>query len=211
MDTKTYLNLRGYHDFIHYSFQSEFWFPITLAARISFFFFFFFIFSSLLNHRLSSLGLVMMFLQLWRFNLSFEFKPLFIFLILWIPHLCSFKFYLHLNISNWVLIFTYFFHLLIEEFLLLFVLLKKKKKNLWFFVGFAAKYLASSQVLSYSCYICLVIMDEKILWSIYLVEIDSQIPNQFVLYIVVASKIKLLGHFSQDLMWTELWFHIGES
>ena len=139
MDTKTYLNLRGYHDFIHYSFQSEFWFPITHAARISSFFFF--IFSSLSNHRLSSLGLVMMFLQLWRFNLSFEFKPLFIFLILWILHLCSFKFYLHLNISNWVLIFTYFFHLLIEEFLLLFVLFQK---NLCFFVEFAAKYLASS-------------------------------------------------------------------
>ena len=106
-----------------YSFQSEFWFPITLAARISFFFFLIFSSLSLSNPRFSSLGLVMMFSQLWRFSLSFEFKPLFIFLILWILHLCSFKFYLHLNISNWVLIFIYFFHLVIEEFLLLFVLL----------------------------------------------------------------------------------------
>ena len=132
--------------YIHYSFQSEFWFPITLAARISssfFFFSFFFIFSSLSNLRLSSLGLVMMFLQLWRFNLYFEFKPLFIFLILWILHLCSLKFYLHLTISNWVLIFTYFFHLVIEEFLLLFVLLKKPlffllglQQNIWLVVKF---------------------------------------------------------------------------
>ena len=127
--------------YIHYSFQSEFWFPITLAARISFFFFFSSL--SLSNPRFSSLGLVMMCSQLWRFNLSFEFKPLFIFLILWILHLWSLKFYLHLNISiGFSHIYIYIFHLVIEEFLIAvcFVI----KKNLCFFVGFAAKYLASS-------------------------------------------------------------------